>query len=486
MTSGAVIAAVAAYIAILFLVAWLSGRRADNAGFFTGNRRTPWYMAAFAMIGGAMSGITFVSVPGSVADDSFSYMQMVFGFAVGQCAVAFVLVPLFYRLHVVSLYEYLDARFGAAAHHTGAWFFFVSQMLRASLKVFVVCAVMQQLVFDAWGVPLWGNAAFTMLLVWLYTRRGGVKSLIWTDALKTTCLVGSLVLTLFFVVRALGFTGAEAAEYVVRSPLSRVFFFDDPSSGRYFWKMFFAGIFVLVAMTGLDQDMMQRNLACRDSRQSQKNMIVSGVSQFFVVALFLLLGTLLAIFLERNGIAVPEKTDDIFGLVATHSAMPAIVGILFVLGLVSAAYSAAGSALTSLTTSFTVDILGAHRSKADDELTRTRKRVHIGMSAIMGAIIVAFYYLSNQDAISAVYTLASYTYGPILGLFVFGLALGRPVRDRYVPFVCISAPALSWLTQWALARYAGYETSFELLLINAAFTFIGLFLLSIGHKAQKQ
>ena len=382
MTSGAVIAAVAAYIAILFLVAWLSGRRADNAGFFTGNRRTPWYMAAFAMIGGAMSGITFVSVPGSVADDSFSYMQMVFGFAVGQCAVAFVLVPLFYRLRVVSLYEYLDARFGAAAHHTGAWFFFVSQMLRASLKVFVVCAVMQQLVFDAWGVPLWGNAAFTMLLVWLYTRRGGVKSLIWTDALKTTCLVGSLVLTLFFVVRALGFTGAEAVEYVVRSPLSRVFFFDDPSSGRYFWKMFFAGIFVLMAMTGLDQDMMQRNLACKDSKQSQKNMIVSGILQFFVIALFLLLGTLLMIFLDRSGTPMPEKSDEIFGLVATHPSMPVIVGILFVLGLVAAAYSAAGSALTSLTTSFTVDILGAHKKQEGKQLTRTRKGVHMAMSAV--------------------------------------------------------------------------------------------------------
>ncbi|MDE6042138.1 MAG: sodium:solute symporter, partial [Muribaculaceae bacterium] len=240
-----------------------------------------------------------------------------------------------------------------------------------------------------------------------------------------------------------------------------------------------------IATNGLDQDMMQRNLACRDSRQSQKNMIVSGISQFFVVALFLLLGTLLVIFLEKNNIAIPEKTDDIFGMVATHSAMPAVVGILFVLGLVSAAYSAAGSALTSLTTSFTVDILGAHRTKADDELTRTRHRVHVAMSVIMGAIIVLFYYMSNQDAISAVYTLASYTYGPILGLFVFGLALGRPVRDRWVPWVCVAAPALSWFTQWALARWCGYETSFELLLINAAYTFIGLFLLSVGHHPEK-
>ncbi len=383
MTSGAVIAAVAAYIAILFLVAWLSGRRADNAGFFTGNRRTPWYMAAFAMIGGAMSGITFVSVPGSVADDSFSYMQMVFGFAVGQCAVAFVLVPLFYRLHVVSLYEYLDARFGAAAHHTGAWFFFVSQMLRASLKVFVVCAVMQQLVFDAWGVPLWGNAAFTMLLVWLYTRRGGVKSLIWTDALKTTCLVGSLVLTLFFVVRALGFTGAEAAEYVVRSPLSRVFFFDDPSSGRYFWKMFFAGIFVLVAMTGLDQDMMQKNLSCATPRDAQKNIMLTACCQTVVILLFLVLGVFLYAYAARAGLALPDRTDGVFPLVAVHGGLPAVVGLLFVVGLVSGTWSAAGSALTALTTSFTVDILGAARRCDERGLTRVRHGVHLALAAAM-------------------------------------------------------------------------------------------------------
>lgn len=438
------------------------------------------------MVGAMISGVTFISVPGMVVGKGYAYLQMVLGFIVGYIVIAFVLVPLFYRRNLISIYGYLEERFGRGTYRTGAWFFFASKMLGAAVRFFVVCAVLQFLVFEPLGVPFIFNVAATIALIWLYTVNGGVKTLIWTDTLKSFCLIASVVLCIYFVARNLGLDFGGMVSAIGSHPSSRMFFFDDPMAGTYFWKQFIAGVFMAIATNGLDQDMMQRNLACRDSRQSQKNMIVSGVSQFFVVALFLLLGTLLAIFLERNGIAVPEKTDDIFGLVATHSAMPAIVGILFVLGLVSAAYSAAGSALTSLTTSFTVDILGAHRSKADDELTRTRKRVHIGMSAIMGAIIVAFYYLSNQDAISAVYTLASYTYGPILGLFVFGLSLGRPVRDRYVPFVCISAPALSWLTQWALARYAGYETSFELLLINAAFTFIGLFLLSIGHKAQKQ
>ena len=481
-----VILTIAAYFLLLMLVGRLRSRGADNSTFFTGGRTAPWPVVAFAMVGAMISGVTFISVPGMVVGKGYAYLQMVLGFIVGYIVIAFVLVPLFYRRNLISIYGYLEERFGRGTYRTGAWFFFASKMLGAAVRFFVVCAVLQFLVFEPLGVPFIFNVAVTIALIWLYTVNGGVKTLIWTDTLKSFCLIASVVLCIYFVARNLGLDFGGMVSAIGSHPSSRMFFFDDPMAGTYFWKQFIAGVFMAIATNGLDQDMMQRNLACRDSRQSQKNMIVSGVSQFFVVALFLLLGTLLAIFLERNGIAVPEKTDDIFGLVATHSAMPAIVGILFVLGLVSAAYSAAGSALTSLTTSFTVDILGAHRSKADDELTRTRKRVHIGMSAIMGAIIVAFYYLSNQDAISAVYTLASYTYGPILGLFVFGLALGRPVRDRYVPFVCISAPALSWLTQWALARYAGYETSFELLLINAAFTFIGLFLLSIGHKAQKQ
>jgi Na+/proline symporter len=261
-----------------------------------------------------------------------------------------------------------------------------------------------------------------------------------------------------------------------------MFFFDDPKAATYFWKQFLAGIFMAIATTGLDQDMMQRNLTCRDSKQSQKNMIVSGVMQFFVIALFLLLGTLLLIFLDSNGIARPAKTDEIFGMVATHPSMPTIVGVLFVLGLISAAYSAAGSALTSLTTSFTVDILGAHKTDDQARLTRTRKIVHVAMSTIMGLVIIAFYYLSEEDAISAVYTLASYTYGPILGLFVFGMFCKKAVRDRFVPLVCVAAPILSWCVQWALLRLWGYHTGFELLLINALLTAAGLYLLSIRAK----
>lgn len=482
-----VILTIAAYFLLLMLVGRLSSRGADNSTFFTGGRTAPWPVVAFAMMGAAISGVTFISVPGMVVGKGYAYLQMVLGFIVGYAVIAFVLVPMFYRRNLISIYGYLEERFGGGTYRTGAWFFFASKMLGSAVRFFVVCAVLQLLVFDPLHIPFIFNVAATIALIWLYTVNGGVKTLIWTDTLKSFCLIASVVLCIYFVAGNLGLDFTGMVKAIKEHSTSQMFFFDDPMAGTYFWKQFIAGVFMAIATNGLDQDMMQRNLACRDSRQSQKNMIVSGITQFFVIALFLLLGTLLVIFLERNNIAIPEKTDDIFGIVATHSSMPAIVGILFVLGLVSAAYSAAGSALTSLTTSFTVDILGAHRSKADAELTRTRRRVHIAMSALMGAIIVAFYYLSDQDAISAVYTLASYTYGPILGLFVFGLATKRPVRDKYVPIACILAPALSWATQWALAHSFGYETSFELLLINAAYTFIGLFILSAGVKpATKQ
>ena len=482
-----VIITIAAYFAVLIAVSYFASRGSDNSTFFTGNRRAPWPLVAFAMIGAAISGVTFISVPGMVVAKGYAYLQMVLGFIVGYFCIAFVLVPLFYKKNLISIYGYLEERFGRSTYRTGAWFFFISKMLGSAVRFFVVCAVLQLLVFSPLHIPFIFNVIVTIALIWLYTMQGGVKSVIWTDTLKSFCLIMSVILCIFFIATNLGFSFGELTAAVGDHHTSRMFFFDNPKEGTYFWKQFIAGVFMAIATNGLDQDMMQRNLACRDSRQSQKNMIVSGIAQFFVVALFLLLGTLLAIFLESNHIPFPEKSDDIFGMVATHSAMPAVVGVLFVLGLVSAAYSAAGSALTSLTTSFTVDILGAHRTKADEALTRTRRRVHVAMSVLMGAIIVAFYYLSNQDAISAVYTLASYTYGPILGLFVFGLALGRPVRDRFVPAVCVAAPVLSWLTQWVLARRFGYETSFELLLINAAYTFLGLFLLSVGHKpAEKQ
>ena len=477
MTPAAVIAAVLGYIAVLFVVAWVSGRRADNAGFFTGNRRTPWYMAAFAMIGAAMSGVTFISVPGSVAVDSFSYMQMVAGFTVGQLVVAFVLIPTFYRLRVVSLYEYLDDRFGVASHRTGAWFFFISKMLGAALRVYVVCAVMQLLIFSHYGIPFWTNALITMLFVWLYTQQGGVKSLIWTDTLKTLCLVASLVLSIVFIMRGLGLSFSDTVREVSASPMSRIFFFDDPASDRYFWKMFAAGIVLLVAMTGLDQDMMQRNLSCATPRDSQKNIVLTAVSQIFVIFLFLVLGVLLYLYMECSGLTPPAKSDQVFSLVAVDGGLPLVVGILFVVGLISSTYSAAGSALTALTTSFTVDILEGTKRCGEERLTRLRKGVHILMALGMAAVILAFEYWADDSVINLVYKVAGYTYGPILGMFAFGMFTRRKVRDRWIPLVAVAAPVLSALVQWWAREAWGYRIGFELLIYNAAFTMIGMSLL---------
>ena len=473
MTPAAVLATVLGYIAVLFAVAWISGRRADNAGFFTGNRRTPWYMAAFAMIGAAISGVTFISVPGSVAVDSFSYMQMVAGFTVGQFVVAFVLIPLFYRLRVVSLYEYLDDRFGVASHRTGAWFFFISKILGAALRVYV---------FDRYGLPFWFNALITMAFVWLYTQQGGVKSLIWTDSLKTFCLVASLVLSIVFIMRGLDFSFSDTVREVSSSPMSRIFFFDDPASDRYFWKMFAAGIVLLVCMTGLDQDLMQRNMSCATPRDSQKNIVLTAVSQIVVIFLFLVLGVLLYLYMEHRGLAMPEKTDQVFSLVAVGGGLPLVVGVLFVIGLISSTYSAAGSALTALTTSFTVDILEGTKRYGEARLTRIRRGVHVAMALGMALVILAFGYLADDSVINLVYKVASYTYGPILGMFVFGMFTRLRVRDRWMPLVAVAAPVLSGFLQWWALEAWGYRIGFELLIYNALFTVIGMLLLVKRHE----
>ncbi|MCH5221007.1 MAG: sodium:solute symporter [Muribaculaceae bacterium] len=476
-----VIITIVAYFALLMLVSYFASRGSDNSTFFTGNRRAPWPVVAFAMIGAAISGVTFISVPGMVVAKGYSYLQMVLGFIVGYFVIAFVLIPLFYRKNLISIYGYLEDRFGRSTYRTGAWFFFVSKMLGAAVRFFVVCVVLQMLVFSPLHIHIVFNVIVTIALIWLYTVQGGVKSLIWTDTLKSFCLIMSVILCIYFVARNLGFSFGEMTSAIVDHPSSRMFFFDNPKEGTFFWKQFLAGVFMAIATNGLDQDMMQRNLACKDYRQSQKNMMVSSITQFFVIALFLLLGTLLVIFVDSKGLALPAKSDELFGMVATHPDVPVVVGILFVLGLISAAYSAAGSALTSLTTSFTVDILGAHKKQSDEQLTKTRKMVHVAMSVCMGIVIIVFYYLNNQDAISAVYTLASYTYGPILGLFVYGMFCRKPVRDKWVPAVCIAAPCLSWVLQYALKEYCGYETSFELLIMNALITVAGLALLSMGR-----
>ncbi len=477
MTPVVVLITIFAYFIVLFSISYAVGRRADSQGFFVGNRRSPWFVVAFAMIGSMISGVTFISVPGMVAASGFSYLQMVLGFVVGQLLIAYVLVPLFYRMNVVSIYEYLENRFGIASYRTGAWFFFISKMLGAAVRLFLVCVVLQLLVFEPLHLPFVLNVVFTVGLVWLYTFRGGVKSLIWTDTLKTVCLVVSVVLCIYYIARGLHLDLGGLWQTIRRSEMSQMFFFDDVNDKRYFFKQFLAGVFTVIAMNGLDQDMMQRNLSCRNSRDSQKNMITSGIAQFFVNALFLMLGVLLYVYASAYGIAIPAKSDELFPWIATQGYFPGIVGILFVVGLISSAYSAAGSALTALTTSFTVDILGV-KGKSEEQVSHLRKRVHIGMAVVMGVVIFIFNVLNNTSVIDAVYTLASYTYGPILGLFAFGLSVKTPVRDRYIPLVAIVSPILCFiLDRHSQEWFGGYSFSYELLILNALFTYIGLLLL---------
>ena len=486
MTPWIVLATIVGYFILLFMVSWIASRGSDNASFFNGNRQAPWFIVAIAMLGAPISGVTFISVPGMVVAKGFSYLQMVLGFVVGYFVIAYVLIPLFYKRNLVSIYGYLEQRFGAGTHKSGAWFFFISKMLGAAVRFYVVCVTLQLLVFGPLGVPFIINVVATIALIFLYTLQGGVKTVIWTDTLKSFCLVMSVVLCIYFIAKSLGYDFGGMVKAVAGDETSRMFFFDNPKEGTYFWKQFIAGVFMVIATTGLDQDLMQRSLACKNAKESQKNLIVSGITQFFVIALFLILGTLLVLYTKANGMQLPEKSDELFGMVAADSKMPIIVGILFILGLIAAAYSAAGSALTSLTTSFTVDILEADRKEGDAALARTRKLVHVSMAVGMGVVIYVFYLISNSDAISAVYTLASYTYGPILGLFAFGMMCKRAVRDRLVPVVCIAAPVISFFVQQWLASTFGYTLGFELLLLNAVLTMAGLAALTTGKKVAEQ
>jgi Na+/proline symporter len=417
-----------------------------------------------------------------VAASDFGYMQMVLGFVAGQLVIAFVLTPLFYRMQLVSIYEYLEKRFGLASYRTGAWFFFVSKMLGAAVRLFVVCVTLQLLVFEPLGLPFVLNAILTVALVWLYTFRGGVKSLIWTDSLKTFCLVVSVGLCIYYMASRLHFSLGEMISSIFGDERSRIFFFDDVNNKQYFFKQFLAGMFTMIATNGLDQDMMQRNLSCRNSRDSQKNLLTSVFFQVVINLLFLMLGVLLYQFAGRQGITI-ERSDELFPQIAVKSGhLPIVVAILFIIGLISAAYAAAGSALTALTTSFTVDILGAH-GKSEAAVVRLRKRVHIGMAIVMAITIFVFNELNNTSVIDAVYRLASYTYGPILGLFAFGILMQQPVRDRWIPLVAILSPILCLvLDTHSEAWFGGYQFSYELLIMNAAFTFVGLCLL-IKRKA---
>ena len=431
---------------------------------FYATRSTSWWMVALAMIGSCFSGVTFVSVPGMVASAGFGYLQMCLGFFLGYLVIAFVLTPLYFKLGVVSIYQYLEQRFGLSSYKTGAWFFFISKMLGASVRFFLLCATLQLLLFQGLGVPFWVTVVVAVFLIWLYTFRGGVKSVIWVDMVKTICMLFTVVLCLVLIGREVG---------VFDKSMARVFWFDDVNHPQFFFKQLLGGLFTVIATTGLDQDMMQRTLACKNVKDSQKNLLVSSVLQIVAIALFLILGVYLYQFAALHGI--DAKGDALFPEVACSSFLPPIVGVLFVVGLIAAGFPAGGSALTALTTSFTVDILGGLK-RADSD--RLRRWVHVGMAVLMAVCIIVFSVLNSTSTIDAVYRLASYTYGPLLGLFFFGILSKKAVRDRWVPLMCVLAPALCLVLDLnSEAWFGGYHFSYELLLLNAGFTAMGLLFL---------
>lgn len=480
MTPVLILSVIIAYFGLLYGISVVTSRGAGNSAFFLGERSSPWYVIAFGMIGASLSGVTFISVPGMVGTDKFSYLQMVLGYLPGYAVIAFVLMPLYYRLQLTSIYGYLGQRFGRSSYLTGAWFFLLSRSLGSAARLYLMAVVLQFLLFDAWGIPFWLTAVVTIALIWLYTHRGGMRTIIWTDTLQTLFMLLAVVLTVLMVGQRMGWGLGELVAQVQQSPLSQVFFFDDPRPGTYFWKQFLGGMFIAIAMTGLDQDMMQKNLSCRNIREAQKNMVSFSLVLVLVNLVFLALGAVLVLYAEHFDIMLPAKADQIYPFLATGGVLPVAVGLLFILGLIAAAYSSADSALTALTTSVCVDVLEIDR-RPEAERLPLRQRVHLIMSVVMVLLILLFKLLNDDSVIKTVFKVAGYTYGPLLGLFAFGMLTRWAVNDRWVPLVAVLSPVITFLLDRnSVLLFGGYTFGFELLLVNAAITFVGLLLVRVS------
>ncbi|MCF8374498.1 MAG: sodium:solute symporter [Bacteroidales bacterium] len=481
-SSWLVIGTIVAYFAMLLVISWVTGRKADNNAFFLGNRKSPWYVVAFGMIGASLSGVTFISVPGWVGSSSFSYMQMVLGYLLGYIAIANILMPMYYRLQLTSIYTYLDERFGKNSYKTGASFFLLSRVIGAAFRLFLVANVLQITVFDAWNIPFAASVVITILLIWLYTYRGGIKTIIWTDTLQTIFMLLAVGISVYFIADEMKLDFAGLVKTVKGSEYSQIFFFDDWKDKRFFFKQFLAGAFITIVMTGLDQDMMQKNLSCKNIGDAKKNMYWFSLILVPVNLLFLGLGALLFLFAQSKGISLPAHSDDLFPLVATGGFLTPILTVVFILGLIAAAYSSADSALTALTTSFSVDILNINKYKEETKRKRIRMIAHIGFSVLLVLVILLFKAINNQSVISAIFTVAGYTYGPLLGLYAFGLFTKLQVRDRIVPYLAIASPVIAYFIKSAVSEYFGWEIGFELLIINGMITYGGLLLISLAGK----
>ena len=464
----AIIITVLAYFAILFGISHLTSRKANNDTFYRANRRAPWYMVAFGMIGASISGITFVSVPGMVLTSQMTYLQMCLGFIVGYLVIAFVLLPLYYRLNLTSIYTYLGQRLGMRSYKTGASFFLLSKMTGAAVRFYVICIILQQFVFTPAGIPFAVNVIVMVVLIWLYTRRGGIGTLVFTDSFQTLCLFTALIMIILSVISQLNLPVREAVSAIASSDMSRIFVFDDWLSPHHFVKQFLSGAFIAIVMTGLDQDMMQKNLTCKTLRDAQKDMCTYGVAFVPANLLFLALGVLLTMVLGSG-----LKGDEMLPTFIQGSADSSLLTLLFTIGIVAASFSSADSALTSLTTCFCVDI----RQQPDNEALR--KRVHIAMCLFFVLFILLFRQINSTSLIDAIYILASYTYGPLLGLFVFGLFTKKQPNDTFVPYICIISPLLCYLLDLIAQHLWGYRFGYELLMLNGLLTFAGLWVSSL-------
>ena len=473
---------IAAYFCVLLLIAYFTGKNDTNETFFKANKKSTWYVVAFGMVGASLSGVTFISVPGWVQSSQFSYMQIVLGYMVGYLVIAYVLIPIYYNLKVTSIYEFLKHRFGPTSHKTGFFFFFVSRVLGSSFRLFLVASVMQYFIFDAWNVPFEITVIISILLIWIYTYKGGIKTIVWTDTLQTIFMLFAVFATIYIILNKLNlsvsdiFTSSEFDKY------NKIFFTDDFNGKKHFIKSFLGGMFIAIAMTGLDQDMMQKNLTCKNTKEAQWNVISLGFVLIIVNFIFLTLGALLFIYAEKFGIQIPivegsPKTDLLFPEIALKGELSYSIGIIFILGLIAAAYSSADSALTSLTTSYCIDFLDIEKREASKQKA-IRQRTHIGISILLIVVIIVFKYVLEENVISSLLQVASYTYGPLLGLFAFGIFTKHAIKDKLVWIIAIISVILSYLlNSYSTVLLNGYEFGFELLIVNGLFTFAGLYLI---------
>jgi SSS family transporter len=472
------------YSLLLFVIAGITGRKSTNKTYFTGNRNSPWYIVAYGMIGASLSGVTFISIPGEVGASGFSYMVLVLGYLIGYAFIAQVLLPVYYNRNLTSIYTYLDQRFGKATYKTGAAFFLLSRSIGSSFRVFLVVNVLQVFVFDQWGIPFTVNVALFIGLILIYTFRGGIRTIVWTDTLQTTFMIAAVLVSASIIYSELGFSPGQMINEIRESRFSEMFIMDI-NDKRFFLKQFLSGAFIAVVMTGLDQDMMQKNLTCRNLKDAKKNIYLMSWALIPVNFLFLSMGALLYLYAAELGIPIPDRTDDLFPTIALQY-HGAFAGIIFLIGLVAAAYSSADGSITALTTSFSIDILGIERNNkiSQEQSTNIRKMVHIGFALLMFLLVLLFRVINDESVINKLFTIAGYTYGPLLGLYSFGLFTRRDALDKWVPVVAVLSPIVSYIISTNSEQWLnGYKFGFELLIINGILTFLGL--LSISRPSRR-